>query len=455
MPVHLFPNMPGSSRFVLERASVPACLIAAGTGIPALPTDDDGVALVDLLIDGGKLAGIEASEGPSTLADKAVRVDLAGRQVWPMLLDAHAHLDKTQLFSRTRNPDGTFAGARQATMDDRLRYWSRPDLEARMDFALRCAAHHGVSAIRTHLDSYEEQAETSWAAFQSIKEKWRDRIAVQAVALVGVETYGQPFGARLLDLVAEAGGIVGAFLRVPDNETSMPADIDGKLDRLFYEAGRRGLDVDLPVDETGNPASRMLEHVARSVLRTGFSGRVACGHCCSLAVQDKAYVDATLDLCAQANIGIITLPTANLYLQDRRAGTTPRWRGVTLVHEMIEAGLTVAVAGDNSRDPFFAYGDNDMLDTLRQAVRILQLDHPIADTPRLSGPNAAALMGIEQGMLRLGADARLIVFNARTLNEVMSRPQSDRLVLDRGRVIDQPLPGYEELDELLAGTIMA
>ena len=61
------------------------------------------------------------------------------------------------------------------------------------------------------------------------------------------------------------------------------------------------------------------------------------------------------------------------------AGRTPRWRGVTLLHEMKAAGLRVAVAGDNCRDPFYAYGDHDMLETFTNAVKILHLDHPLGD----------------------------------------------------------------------------
>lgn len=444
-------NGPGN-RLVLERASVPLCLIAPGVETSSLPVDDENVVLVDLLIEGGVLRDIRAAVSGQPAQHDYQRIDLEGRQVWPMFVDAHTHLDKTQLVTRARNPGGTFAGARQATMDDRLRFWSQHDLETRMDFALRCAAHHGASAIRTHLDSYEDQAEKTWAALQTMRDKWRGRMTLQAVALVGAETYSTAFGERLLDILSEAGGIVGAFLRLPDGEETMPPHLDETLDHMFRQAESRGLDVDLHVDETSNPASRMLERIARSVLRTRFPGQVTCGHCCSLAVQDDDYVRETTDLCAEANLGIVTLPTANLYLQDRQTGRTPRWRGVTLVHELTRAGMTVAVAGDNARDPFFAYGDNDMLDTLRQAVRILHLDHPLSDTPRLSGPNAAALMGIDHGMLRRGADARLIVFNARTLNEVMSRPQSDRIILDRGQVNDQPLPHYGELDELFART---
>ena len=61
---------------------------------------------------------------------------------------------------------------------------------------------------------------------------------------------------------------------------------------------------------------------------------------------------------AKAGISVVSLPMCNLYLQDRRTdGTTPRWRGVTLLHEMKARGIKVAIASDNTRDPFYAYGD--------------------------------------------------------------------------------------------------
>jgi cytosine deaminase len=109
-------------------------------------------------------------------------------------------------------------------------------------------------------------------------------------------------------------------------------------------------------------------------------------------------------------------------------------------------GITVAVAGDNCRDSFYAYGDHDMVDTFRQAVRILHLDHPLTGAPALVGPGPAAIAGLAgHGRLVVGAPARLIVFNARTLNELISRPQSDRVVIERGhRMIDAP-PDYAEL----------
>jgi cytosine deaminase len=50
------------------------------------------------------------------------------------------------------------------------------------------------------------------------------------------------------------------------------------------------------------------------------------------------------------------------------------------------------------------------------------------------------------GTIAKGGPARLILFNARTLNELICRPQSDRLVIDRGRRVSVELPDYGELD---------
>jgi Amidohydrolase family len=86
------------------------------------------------------------------------------------------------------------------------------------------------------------------------------------------------------------------------------------------------------------------------------------------------------------DLAFVTLPTPMMCLQDRRPGRTPRWRGVTLAAELCQAGLAVAVGGDNCRDAWFPFGDHDMLDTVQQAVRVFQLDDPIAAAVAMAGP---------------------------------------------------------------------
>jgi cytosine/creatinine deaminase len=435
---------PEAASYWIGNARVPCSLLAEPSVCP--PRERvHGAALLDVLIENGRLARM-APAGTAG-ADHGPMVDLRGRQLWPMLVDVHTHLDRAHTVVRAPNASGSFADAVCATMADRQR-WTYDDLIARMDFGLRAAYAHGVSAIRTHLDSVPEQAERSWQAFRDLRAEWAGRIALQAVSLVPIDLFRDEAGDRLAALVAKSGGILGAVTRAAAaTGHGVPlADLDALLDRLFQLAARHDLDIDLHVDETDDPKAAALPHVARAALRHRYQGRVVCGHCCSLAVQPEQQADETLDLLAKAQVAVVTLPTVNMYLQDRSSGRTPRWRGVTLVHEMRRRGIALAAAGDNCRDCFHAYGDHDMVDTFRQAVRILHLDHPLTDAPALIGPSPARIAKwAEHGRLAIGAPARLIVFNARSLNEVVSRPQSDRIVIDRGLHSRARVPDYSEL----------
>jgi cytosine/creatinine deaminase len=437
-------EFPDTSQYVLRNARVPSCLMAA----PSLQAraDPDDALLVDIDIADGKIRAITPASSDSPAPGAGPAVDLRGCHVWPTLVDVHTHLDKGHIIGRTQNLAGDFAGARDATRADRERYWSAGDVRGRMEFGLRCAEAHGVSAIRTHLDSYEGQGDTTWAVFREVREAWRGRIELQAAALMPIDFYSGPYGDHLADVVAQSGGIIGGVTRPNGGlHGEHLEDIDALLDRLFTLAAARDLDLDLHIDETGDPQAATLWNVAEATLRHGYEGRVTCGHCCSLAMQDEAQAARTIALVAQARISVVTLPTVNLYLQDRVNGRTPRWRGVTMVKELRQAGVRVAAAGDNCRDPFYAYGDHDMVDTFRQAVRILHLDHPHGDAPALVAKVPGEMMGIDHGVLRNGGPARMVVFNARSMNELVARPQSDRIVIREGRRQRTELPDYEEL----------
>ena len=156
-----------------------------------------------------------------------------------------------------------------------------------------------------------------------------------------------------------------------------------------------------------------------------------------------------IDRVGEAGFAVVSLPMCNMYLQDRSAGCTPRWRGVAPVHELDAAGVPVMVASDNTRDPFYAYGDLDMLEVFREATRILHFDHSDRPWMRLLGAAPADAMNLDRhGRIAAGWPADLVLTRARTLGELVSRPQSDRVVVVAGRTIDTAPPDYRELDYL-------
>lgn len=433
---------PDARRYWIANARVPACLLADARAFTLRDAED--LVRADLLIEDGTFARISPTGDPRD----GLAVDIGGRQLWPTLIDIHTHLDKGHTVERSPNPDGTFLNARLSTATDRPN-WTMPDLRRRMRFGLRCAEAHGVSAIRTHIDTYPETIERSWPVVRELQEEWVDRVALQAVSLCPIDLLMDDYGDQVARTVAQSGGLLGGVTRPAEGDhAATPANIGEQLDRLFELAIRHDLDIDLHVDETHDPLAATLPHIAQAALRHRYKGRVTCGHCCSLALQSESDVDRTLDLLAEAEISVVTLPTVNLYLQDRASGRTPRWRGVTVVHEMLKRGIKVAAAGDNCRDGFYAYGDHDVLDTFRQAVRILHLDHPLTTAPALVGATPARMAKLDShGRLAAGAPAHFIVFNARSLNEIVSRHHADRIVCRNGARLTAQVPDYDELLE--------
>jgi cytosine deaminase len=433
-------HFPSSGSFVLKNASVPSAVL----GQPILPV---ALQRLDLTITDGIVthiapAGVEPTNGES--------YDLDAGLVFPAFVDLHTHLDKGHIWPRKANPDGSFMGALLAVAEDRETKWSARDVERRMEFALRCAYAHGTAAIRTHLDSAPPQHEVTWDIFEAVRERWAGKIELQGVALIGPELLLDEVALLAVARRAKAAGgrLGGAIADFPEARRAIYRAVD--------LAGTMGMDIDLHCDETLAPGSSALRHLADAVIETGFTGRSLAGHCCVLSVQDEPIARATIERVAEAGVSIVSLPMCNMYLQDRdtaRSIQTPRYRGVTLVNEFKAAGVPVALASDNTRDPFYAYGDLDPLEVFREGARITHLDHPQSQAwswSRAVGADAAAIGGFGyKSEIAIGAPADLVLCRARQWTELHSRPQTDRIVLRGGKPIDSTLPDYRELDDLM------
>ena len=417
-----FTTLPDAQRITLQNVTVPACVNGA---IGDLVTQDITVAN-GMIVEG-----------------EGVAVDMKGAMVLPAFVDMHTHLDKGHISPRSPNPDGTFMGALTTVLADREASWTAEDVRARMTFALKCAYAHGTRAIRTHIDSIPPQDDISFGVFKDVRAEWKDRIDLQASCLVGCDR--ADMDGRFIqtaDTVADANGVLG-MVTYPD------ANLKTVLQKFFKLATDRNLAADFHVDETLDATSMTLRLIAQTVLETGFDAPVTVGHLCSLTTQDDADWMHTLDLVAKAGINVVSLPMCNLYLQDRHKDRTPRYRGVTLVHEMHARGIPVSFASDNTRDPFYAYGDLDMLEVMREATRLAHLDHTHHDWPLAFSQTPAASCGFTPQSLQSGQPADLVICPARNWTELFARPQSNRIVMRQGKVIDRTLPDYAELDHLM------
>lgn len=428
----------------VRQARVPVALLPPSFAAAA-PDPIEPAVLVDLTLADGRIAAVAAaSPGPAPAGAEVF--DAGGALVFPAFVDAHVHLDKTHTWHRAPNRSGTFGEAITALGGDKDN-WTEADLLRRAGFALRCAWAHGTQIVRTHIDTGLPWSERSHATMAKLREEWRGRIALQTVPLCGGADYVSKTGEQIADMALRYGAsALGGFLQM---SAELPAQIDGML----AIARDRGVGLDLHVDENNNPQAECLRLVAEGVLRHRFPYPVVCGHCCSLAVQPTARAQSTIALVKAAGIGIISLPLCNLYLQDRRsAGTafprTPLWRGLTLVHDLLDAGVPVACASDNVRDAFYHFGDYDMAEVYVQSIRLAHLDARLSDSVKVVTATAADLVGVPTaGRVLPGSSDRLVVFGVSRFSELLSRPGVARRRLDSSGTVAAPLPDYAELGD--------
>ena len=286
-----------------------------------------------------------------------------------------------------------------------------------MEFCLRTAYAHGTAAIRTHVDSIGPQTRISWPVIAETRDRWRGRIDLQASPLFLIDFALDEAHMANIEAMLDAHGsnIFGAV-------TYMTPSLRDGLEILFTLAERKGWDLDFHVDKSADPRACSLAVIAETAIARRFAGRILVGHCCSLSLQPPEDQQRTIEAVAKAGVSVVSLPMCNMFLQDRQPRRTPRWRGVTAFHELEEAGVNVMIASDNIRDPFYAYGDLDMLEVWREGVRILHLDYPFAEWASVVRAAPAKAMGLSLGEIRPGAPADLVLTRRSRLHRTVCAP---------------------------------
>jgi cytosine deaminase len=438
--VHLF------RRARIPLACLPPPLLGAHGENPA-PTEPWREC--DVLVDGAEVSLVRGSSAEA--APEGARVtDLGGHLVFPGLLEVHTHLDKCHTWDRAPGVHSDFWESNSALRADSV-HWNEADVYRRADFGLRTAWAHGTRALRTHLDTNLRTGAGAHAALTRLRAEWAGRMDIQTVSLFAFDDFFGGAADHILRLTTEhRASAIGGFPQ-PN------PDLARQLDRVMAAASEIGVGLDLHVDESGLAAAECLRATAEAVLRNEFRGPVACGHNCSLSVQDPARARETIALVKEAGIGIISLPLTNIHLQGRVRGPapegafgpplTPQWRGLTLVHEFIDAGVTVACGGDNVRDAFIGWGDFDPVEVYVQSVRLAHLDTRIAFSPSVVTTGAAAIMGLPRhGLVAPGSPSDLVVFEARGLYELLARPHAPRRLIHGESFREPALPDFSEQD---------
>jgi cytosine deaminase len=403
------------------RLRVPRCLIdASGHDLPR--PDAEGLVDVELTITGTQIAAIKAApEG--TAAPLAITP----------VVEPHAHLDKSFTYGAFPNPDGSMDTALAANLRE-FEQRTAEQVQQRSEQALQRAWRYGLRAIRSHIDSGGGAAsDASWQVLVEQQRRWAGRIDLQLVALVPIGFWLSPEAEPLARRVAAAGGLLGGVLGPPFGHAGSDALA---LRSLLQRAEQLGCGVDLHVDEGESDAGQGVALVARMAQELRPSVPITCSHASSMGLLTEGPCARLAEQMAAAGLQVVALPRTNLWLLGRRNDQTPWRRAQAPIRPLQQAGIEVAVGGDNVQDPWYPGGDYDPIDLLRLCFTTSHLDpwQRQGLAPFTTAPSR--LLGLNwDGVLRPGCPADLLVLEAASWQEVLARPPQRR-VLRAGVWID-------------------
>jgi cytosine deaminase len=383
--------------------------------------------LVDIDVEGGLISQVTEAGGPAP--DGGAAEDLDGWLLLPAMAEPHAHIDKALTAELVPNPTGDLLGAinawRAAAAEGAFTYDGIVERAAK---AMELLLVHGVTAVRSHINVLAENRTESLRAVKQAAARFDGLLDVRTVALTSAPMTGRDGAANrsALEAAVEEGvDLVGGCPHLDPDE-------EGNIELALKVAADAGLDVDLHTDETLDPSVSTLSELARQVLDSGFSGRVAASHCVSLGVQTPEVQAEVSALVAEAGIAVFPLPQTNLFLQGREHSIgIPR--GITALNALADAGVLVAAGADNVQDPFNLVGRSDPLET---AALMVMAGHQLPDTAYdMVSNNVRVAIGLAPVTMAVGDPADFVAIDALSTRAAIADAPMSRKIFKGGRLV--------------------
>lgn len=375
----------------------------------------------------GRIATLAPNIAPG-LADKVI--DLRGKLVTPGLVDIHQHLDKSHTRHLVKNPTATLEGA-SAGYRALAATATRDEIGARAERTLDICLARGTVAIRSHTNIESESGLRGVEGMIALRERCRDRLTLQVVAHLTSDAPRKLAASRqwLEGAIAAGVDVIGGVPQYADDPLAF-------LDLLFEFAERSGLPLDMHIDEHLDGRKTLFDALIERTRAHGMQGRVTAGHCCALSALAPAEAKRIIGKLAETGIAVVTLPTANLFLQGREAEQLAP-RGLTRVRELNDAGIRVAAASDNIQDPFIPVGSGDLLEIARWTMVAGHFElHDLGRAFDMVSlvPADIMVLGANWG-IKTGARADLLITDAQDIDDLVAAGPLHRAVMVGGKLV--------------------
>ncbi|MEM3420761.1 MAG: amidohydrolase family protein [Candidatus Hadarchaeum sp.] len=280
-----------------------------------------------------------------------LKLDVAGKLTIPGFIDSHMHLDHACLGGDAKWISRTHEESEKIIRKERQSIDSEGVKEVARKAALTLLKK-STTAVRTHVNvdaSFGLRELKSMLEFKNECVDWMD---LQLVAFPSREplTRSSESESLLKQAMKLGADVVGGL-------PNIDPDPEGYLDIIFDVAKRHKAKIDLHVDETNDPKSKVLELYAEKTLENGYGGMVVASHCSALSAYSWENARRVIEKVREAEMSIIANPFTNIYILGRDG----KPNGITRVKDLLDSGVNVTYATDNFNDAYNPLGNGDML----------------------------------------------------------------------------------------------
>lgn len=374
-----------------------------------------GAASCDVLVRDGVIA-----ECGAIVEQPGVPVEDGGNAIlWPGLIDAHTHLDKTTwgMGWHENNRDPALRSRIDFERENRLALGLDPHRQS-MRHAIGLAAH-GATHIRSHVDIDTTHGLRLVEGVQETREKLGGVIDIQLVAFPQSGVMCMPGTVELLDEALSRGcEVLGGI-----DPCGIDRDPKGQLDVIFDLAVKHGVDVDIHLHEPGELGAFTMELIFERVRANGMQGRFAISHAFALGMNDYLRVSKLIEQIAELDIAILTTGAPS--------ATVPS------VKRLKEHGIRVGAGCDGIRDTWGPWGQPDMIDRARiiGMKNGMRSDDDLGLLLEIVSKGGAEVMRLDQYGVRVGCRADFTLLAGETIANAVVETAPPPLVVKGGRVV--------------------
>lgn len=369
----------------------------------------------DIVIEGGRIVAMGPGAG-SAYADADVIVG-DGMVVFPGLIDAHGHIEKTLMgLPWHRNEVGPSL-VEMIENERRVRREEEIDFHQQSMRHARAAIAVGTTHIRSHVDIDTEIGLRAFHGVQETQRAMADALDIEIVAFPQSGMLIRPGTVELLEQALKDGAEVMGGL----DPCSMDRDPAQHVDVIFGLADRYGVGVDIHIHEPGELGAFSIDLVIERTKALGMQGKVVLSHAFALGQVDPPRLDGLIQQILDNDIVVMSHGPGG-------------HRAVPNIKALKAAGVRLCSGNDGIQDAWNPLQRPDMLERayIMCYRNNLRRDDDIEDVLDIVTYDNASVLGDTEYGLREGAWADLVLVPGETHVEAMVSRRPRALVMKHG-----------------------